>query len=205
LHTIPSEPTASEASLYLHAHDLIRATGQFVDDISARYFQGLHRYLPVISRTRFHGSLITPGATPSAGFSVLLLSICLATTSPKLGWRTGDATNPRPVDRRSLHLATKSFFAQVQALFPPSVPLIQAGLLLAVYEYAQGRPDEAFVSIASCARMAYAARIHLCNRPSPQPPGSPRAAPTTDTHTNTGLQLQAEAANTWWGIIICER
>ncbi|RFU31442.1 hypothetical protein B7463_g4874, partial [Scytalidium lignicola] len=204
-HAIPSAPATSEANLYLQAHRLIRATGQFVDDISVRYFRGMHPYLPIISRMRFHSSLITLGTTPSAGFSVLLLSICLATSSPQLEWLTGHAANTQAIDRRSLHLATKSLLAQVQGSFPPSIHLIQAALLLAVYEYAQGRPDEAFVSIAGCARMAYAARIH---RPSPVPPRSEKVSLTTDTDPDTDLDLQLqveEAANTWWGIIICER
>ncbi|RDW85288.1 hypothetical protein BP6252_02878 [Coleophoma cylindrospora] len=194
--TIPSDPTISEANLYLQVHQLIRATGRFVDDVTAQYFQGLHRYLPVISRTRFHSSLITLGTTPSAGFSVLLLSISLITSSSKLGWHAEHAnTTTRPVDQRTLHRATKSLFAQVQGLFPPSVHLIQAALLLAVYEYRHGRPEEAFVSLAGCARMAYAAGIH---RPSP--------VVHTDTDINADFQLQSEeAANTWWGIIIYER
>ncbi|RDW77881.1 hypothetical protein BP5796_05733 [Coleophoma crateriformis] len=194
--TIPSDPTVSEVKLYLQVHQLIRATGRFVDDVTAQYFQGLHRYLPVISRTRFHSSLVTLGTTPSAGFSVLLLSICLITSSSKPGWHAGYANNTTShVDGRTLHRATKSLFAQVQGFCPPSVHLIQAALLLAVYEYTHGRPEEAFVSLAGCARMAYAAGIH---RPSP--------AVHTDTDTNVDLRLQLEeAANTWWGIIIYER
>ena len=33
-------------------------------------------------------------------------------------------------------------------------------LLLAVFEYASGRPETAFITIAGCARMAYTAGIH---------------------------------------------
>ncbi|KAF2229471.1 hypothetical protein EV356DRAFT_455759 [Viridothelium virens] len=202
--TIPAEPTASsEAKLYLQVLGLIRETGQFVDDVSARYFHGVHRYLPIISRTRFHNNLITLGATSSAGFSVLLVAICLASSSPELGRRTGYVSGEiRQVTRRSLYLAARSLFAQVQACFRPSVHLIQAGLLLAVYEYVNGRPDEAFASIAGCARMAYAARIHLCNHSGPQTPSFPEASADKDAY----LQLQSqEAANTWWGIVIYER
>ncbi|KAH7131697.1 hypothetical protein B0J13DRAFT_626759 [Dactylonectria estremocensis] len=186
-----------EANLYSQVLDLIRGTGQFVDDISARYFQGIHRYMPFISRRRFESGLTTLGATPSAGYSVLLLSLCLITSSPKLGWGTGcsrPAKDSRLVYGRSLHLATKSLFAQVQGCYPPSVPLIQAGLLLAMYEYAHGQPDDAFVSIAVCARMGYAARLHLCKQAS------------TDKDNNSDSVLGSEeAANTWWGLIICER
>ncbi|KAI1501366.1 hypothetical protein F5X99DRAFT_383010 [Biscogniauxia marginata] len=200
------EPTSSQANLYRQVLNLIRETGQFVDDISARYFQGIHRYLPVVSRTNFHRNLITLAAVPSAGFSTLLLSICLVTSSSGPGSRTGHAANPRPFDRRSFHLVTKSFLAQAQALFPPSIHLIQARLLLAVYDYTRGRADDAFDSIAGCARMAYTSRLHLFNQSSLQSPVFPPAVSNANSNAETDIHLEAkEAANTWWGIIICER
>ncbi|KAJ3533842.1 hypothetical protein NM208_g7800 [Fusarium decemcellulare] len=194
LYTISPEPAASETTLYLQIHNLIRSTGQFVDDVTAYYFKSVHRYLPFISRTRFQSSLITLGSTPSAEFSALLLSICLVTSSPKL---TGDVTKTK-----SLYLAAKSIFAQVQGPHPPSVCLIQAGLLLALYEYIARRPDEAFTSIAGCARMAYAARIHV------RKPSLPDSPDSTNMKQGTGADVDLEyeeAANTWWALIICER
>ncbi|KAK7754459.1 hypothetical protein SLS62_003479 [Diatrype stigma] len=210
---------ASEASLYLEVHRLICETGQSVDDLSARYFQGIHQFLPFVSRARFHDSisssssvtLMGAGATPTppAGFSVLLLSICLIT----LPLSEGAARQ-----QESLYLTAKSLLAQAQVLFgpPPSVSLVQAGLLLAVYEYTHGRPGEALVSIAGCARMAYAARIHHMRRrdrglaPRMLPEGgTPRtrsAAVAAAGGIGADLRLEAEeAANTWWAIVICER
>jgi len=185
--------------VYLEVHGIIRATGQFVDDISARYFQAFHRHLPVISRTRFYNSLITLGAAPAADFSVLLLTICLITHAPALGYQSGHGAT-RSVEQQSLYLTARSLFAQVQVSCSPSVRLIQAGLLLAVYEYTHGRPDDAFVTIASSARMAYAARIHARDRHQTQ------MTDTAGHNADTDLLLQAEeAANTWWGIVICER
>lgn len=202
--TILSEPAVSEVNLYLQVHSLIRATGQFVDEVSARYFQGVHHHLPVISRTRFNSSLVTLGSTPSASFSVLLLSICLVTSSPELGRASGSATRTQQVDRRSLHLATRSLLAQAQAVFPPSLHLVQAGLLLSLYEFAYGCPDMALATIAGCARMGYAARIHVHIRPPQQAPGSLKTDVATDRGTDYWLRNE-EAANTWWGVVICER
>jgi len=185
--------------VYLEILSIIRATRQFVDDISARYFQGFHRHLPVISRTRFYNNLITSGAAPSAEFSVLLLTICLITHAPALGYQAGDGVTPS-VEQQTLYLTARSLFAQVQVARSASLPLIQAGLLLAVYEYTQGRPDDAVVTIAGSARMAYAARIHAHDRDQPQ------MAHTAGHIANTDLLLRSEeAANTWWGIVICER
>jgi len=185
--------------VYLEVHGIIRATGQFVDDISARYFQGFHRHLPVISRIRFYNNLITLGATPAADFSVLLLTICLITHAPALGYQLEHGAT-RSVELQSLYLSVKSLFAQIQVSCSPSVSLIQAGLLVAIYEYTHGRSDDAFVTITGTARMAYAVRIH--NRDDRQTPMPCRINEKADI----GPLLQAEeAANTWWGITICER
>jgi hypothetical protein len=191
--------TDYSAQVYLQIHGIIRGTRQFVDDISARYFHGFHPHLPIISRTRFYNSLVTFGAAPGPDFSVLLLTICLITHAPALGYRSEHRAKPS-VEQQSLYLTTKSLFAQVQVSFSPSGPLIQAALLLAVYEYLHGRPDDAFVTVGGSARMAYTARIHAHER---------RQAEMTITsgpNAERDFLLQSEeAANTWWGIVIYER
>ncbi|KAF2867774.1 hypothetical protein BDV95DRAFT_502582 [Massariosphaeria phaeospora] len=209
--TVPLNPLELATSLNLQVNRLIRSTGQFVDDISAQYFQGIHRYLPVISRTRFHDNLVTSGAAPSAGFSVLLLAICVVSPVPTVGRVREDASSTsQAVDRQQLYLTAKSLLAQVQGSSPVSVHLIQAALLLSLHEYMEGRPDDALASIAGCARMAYTARIHIRDHSSSPfaPPNTPGTNSESDTSAvaNADSWLQAEeAANTWWAIVICER
>ena len=192
-----------EGGIHLEVQRVIRSTGQFVDDLTARYFQSFHRHLPIISRLRFQNSLIASGGNggsggPAADSSVLLLSICLLATTPV---PTPGEDGERPLDgvtdRQALYLSAKALLAQVQgSLHRPSLHLIQAILLLAGFEYASGRPETAFVTIAGCAREAYAAGIH--NRTS-----------TGRGHCDRGLGLRAddvdEAWNTWWGIVVYER
>ncbi|KAF5523407.1 hypothetical protein CGCA056_v005771 [Colletotrichum aenigma] len=66
---------SSESDLSARIQRLIRDTGQYLDGISVRYFEGFHQYLPFISRSRFEDSLIFSGVSPPAEFSVLLLKI----------------------------------------------------------------------------------------------------------------------------------
>lgn len=190
--SIPSEPAVADASLYRQVLQLIHQTGQLVDDLSARYFQGPHRHLPVCSRPYFYSNLITLGAIPSAEFSVLLLTICLTASDAH-------------TDQQSLRRTTNRLVTLVQESYPTSIPLIQSRLLLAIYDYAHGRPEDAFQAIAGCARMAYAARIHLhflsaCRKDTITSSANIKARSGPD-----GLLQATEAANTWWGIIICER
>lgn len=185
--------------MYIQVHGVIRATGQFVDDISARYFYGFHGHLPIVARTRFNNNLVSGKAAPTADFSVLLLAMCLLTHVPALGYHAGQAA-ATSIEQKSIYLTTRSLFAQVQASCTPSIPLIQAGLLLAVYEYIQGWPDDSFVTISGIARMAYAIRMHTRDR------GQIQMAHAYGHNANMGPPQQAEEeANTWWGIVIFER
>lgn len=114
--------------------------------------------------------------------SALLLSVCLIA----YGSSESKDRHQDDIGRQSLYLATKALLAQVQGSMQPSVSLIQSILLLAIYEYASGRPQVALVTIAGCARMAYAARIHI--------------------RRHTGNQVEVEeAGNTWWAIVMYER
>ncbi|KAI5860031.1 hypothetical protein GGS23DRAFT_599957 [Durotheca rogersii] len=203
---ISADPAAEEPSLYFQVHRLIRETGQFVDDISARYFQGFHHHVPVVSRARFLRNL-TLVAVPPAPFSVLLLSICLVTPRARRERRAADVACAQSLDPRPLYPAAKSLSAQVQGLLPPAVPLVQAGLLQALYEYTHDRPDEAFASIAGCARMAYTLRMHPSDGGIwPQAPGSPISSPATGENEERDHYLQTqEAVNTWWALVIYER
>ncbi|KAF7585881.1 hypothetical protein BBP40_009941 [Aspergillus hancockii] len=183
---LQSEPTNIDSTLYLQVFRIIRTAGLLVDDFSDRYFRGIHSFIPIISRIRFNDHLVRCGGSPSASFSVLLLSMCLITYHPEL---TTQALSP--IDQATLYLTTKSLYTQVQSTFPASLHLIQAGVLISAYEYATRKPHDAFASISICARMGYAARLHL-------------ASPVEGLDPITHLQAEEET-NTWWGIVICER
>lgn len=204
--TLPLPPVVirePEAALYNQVQTAIRTAGLFVDELSVRYFQGIHRHLPIISRARFHQDLTTLGSTPSADFSSLLLAICLISSCPALERPAHTSMHQiSHVDHSSLYLTARSLFAQVQALISPSVYLVQARLLLALYEYVIGQPDRAFASIADCARMAYAARFHLGILPPPRSLGSVIGGAPID---RSSVLRDQEVINTWWGIVICER
>lgn len=171
----------STTALHLQVRRIIHATGRFLEDVIIEYFQGINCLLPIISPRQFYRHIVHSRAYPPADFSILLLSICLLTycSDPERHASRGDES----VDRGALYLATKQLFAQVQGTASsPTIHLIRAGILLAVYEYAYGKPGTSLVTVAGCTRMAYAARLHQCT--------------TNDDR---------EAVNTWWAIVILER
>ncbi|KAJ5584961.1 uncharacterized protein N7459_004761 [Penicillium hispanicum] len=189
---VPLDSLLETASVdeFVHAqvHRIIHTTGRFLGDIIQEFFLGIHRYAPIVGRKRIYNVLAgLPVVSPPADFSILLLSICLHTHRPRLN------ENPASfgIHQESLYLSAKSLSSQVQAitvsLGQPSLFLIQAKVLIAIFEYGRGMPDTAFLSIAECARLGYAAGLHR------------RAS-------NIGTEPQwKEEANTWWAINIYER
>ncbi|KAF2663573.1 hypothetical protein BT63DRAFT_461300 [Microthyrium microscopicum] len=100
-----------------------------------------------------------------------------------------------PREQGSIYLKSRALLSQVQLSHAKAILLIQAALLLDVYEYTHGRPDDAFITITTVVRMVYAAGI---------PVGVYRRMETSQSvepPTNTALLLEAgEASNTWWAI-----
>jgi len=180
---LQDEPTNVNSTIYLQILRIIRLTDQTIDEICLRYFRGMHSFIPILSAARFHEQLIHLAALPSAPFSVLLLSMALVTYHPSL------VASSSAVDQATLYFTTKSLYTQALGSFPDSFPLIQAGIIIASYEYATQRINEAFCSINVCARMGYAIGLHLVS-------------------LTEGSDLYSQAAeknNTWWGIVIAER
>ncbi|RAL12397.1 uncharacterized protein BO97DRAFT_443038 [Aspergillus homomorphus CBS 101889] len=192
-HLLKAVPArAIDPTLCGQAQEILQATGLYLDEISVRYFQGIHTFVPIVSRRRFHARLLSFGADPQPDFALLLLCMGLLTHWVDSPDHSNPQRNLRAEDKAH-YVATKSLLAQAQALCAPTTHLIQAGVLLAVYEYAHGHPEQAFVTIGSCARMAYAAQLR--SQPSP----------TSAAHPQTDRIAAEEEISTWWGIRICER
>lgn len=171
---------------------MLETTGLYLDEISVRYFQGVHTFVPIISRRQFHTQLLSFGANLQADFALLVLCVALLVSSTD-SFDVLGPQGPNRIEDSTLYIATKSLMAQAQALCAPTTRLVQAGVLLSVYEYAHGYPEQAFVTIGSSARMAYAAQLRST-------PASARNAPSQIDWT-----IEEEEINTWWGIRICER
>lgn len=180
-----------ESALCIQAQRLLDTTGLYLDEISVRYFQGIHTFVPIISRRRFHTQLLSFGTSAKADFTLLVLCMALLIYSPDLDH--SGAQGEHCVVDLTHYVATKSLMAQAQALCAPTTHLIQAGVLLAVYEYAQDHPERAFVTIGNYARIAYAARLRSTH------------SLTRTTAPRTDWTVEEEESSVWWGIRICER
>jgi hypothetical protein len=71
----------------------------------------------------------------------------------KLIARIPPASSPSP--RSSLYEATKHYYHEVEASDRLSLPILQSGILLDLYELGHGIYPAAFLSIGACARFAH--------------------------------------------------
>ena len=173
---IPDDIFHSQIGYILRSHNLESQS------IASQYFTKVHMWLPILSQKRFYDRLAQHRPSPVAGFSVLLSTMQLITLHPF-------DTNH---DREVLYLATKTFFAQVQASVPSSLLLAQAGIILTHYERAHGMIESAYVTVGTTARMAFALGLH-------------------NTHCSFAVQGsnewmdEEEALCTWWGLLTLDR
>lgn len=93
--------------------------------------------------------------------------------------------------RLTLYATVKKLFWEMIPLSQPTLFLVQAGLLVSVYEYGQGMLNSSYITISTCMGMAQV--LGLC---SVHPPPLPQLGT---------LRPQDEGLQTWWGIAIHER
>lgn len=164
---------------------IIEQGGNTIDVSCRAYFEHVHRWMPVISPELFNEDLESSETSPKADFSLLVLCIHLMIQVP--------AGDPRAIELQdSLYLTTKCLYVYLQAILPPSISSLQAGLLIATFEHASGLCPEAYMTIGGCARGSFLMRLSR--------------NPSTRGPRGTKAWLRAvEAKNLWWGILIRDR
>jgi hypothetical protein len=110
----------------------------------------------MISPKRIYGKITSPDLHNDATTILLLLCMRLVTSHPT---DTLDARTP-------LYWATKQFYALVEATPLLSLQLLQAQILLSVYEIGHGIFPTAFTSVGHAARLLRMTGLHDTKRAS---------------------------------------
>ena len=160
-----------------------------LEDISKQYFGGFHMWLPIVCPTRFSQKSLQH-ILPPADSSLLTLALCLVAARPPLAMLKNGSDDKG----MSLYVFVKMLLIQGQAELCSSMPLLQANLLISAYEYASGRPRDAYMSLSSCVTMAHLLRISDYD--------DLKAKFSSDMEG--GLAVR-EAWNIWWAIVILQR
>ena len=171
------------ATIPIPAH-LLRILGD-TDEIqltASKYFSSVHTWIPFISKKRFYGTHLQPSFQAQPDLVLLLLALKLVTTPP----------HPRPRNPRTpLYHTVKHFYLDVESSSIFSLLVLQAGILLALYEILHAIYPAAFLSIGTCARYAYSLGINV-------------GSSLNVTRVLTLVEVE-ERKRVWWAIVILDR
>jgi hypothetical protein len=138
--------------------------------------------MPIISRKRFYEYLNSDSTgNLRADYALLILCMDLITWIPsEQGW------NPRT----PAYMAAKSFYLDLEIAGIVSIQLLQAGILIALFEFGHAVYPSAVVSIEACVRYGYALGINWNRTSSTKPPFS-------------WVDLE-EQNRVWWAVVMLD-
>lgn len=114
-----------------------------VSDIHATaetFFQTIHIWMPIVSKKQFHESLLERLAfrRPETFLLVLAMKLC---------------SSRAMVARSMLYRTVKQFYFDVESSGRLSVQVLQAAILIALYELGHGIYPAVIISVGNCARI----------------------------------------------------
>ncbi|KIW19987.1 hypothetical protein PV08_00562 [Exophiala spinifera] len=158
---------------------------QDTTDISTKYFSWVHLWMPIISMARWKNELTGPLSRPRADVNILALSMKLVL------WAPGEDPHSRN-PRHHEYLTLKSVFLRAETAGMFSLQLLQALILLTIYEYSHAIYPAAYVSVGTCVRYGLALGID-------------KQRQVEIDAKNLDLEEQEEKRRVWWAIIILDR
>ncbi|KAH7309832.1 hypothetical protein B0I35DRAFT_440699 [Stachybotrys elegans] len=153
------------------------------EEVKRRYAETARQWPPIL-----HPEAASSSTIDGTSGSVLILSLALLVKFPELPSKEQAIAGAET--KISFYNSVKSIFGEAQAIDGISVPLLQAGLLVATHEYISARPSAAFVTIGTCKAM-----LHILDVP------RTRSA----AHANHTGQGDAEWLKLKWTMTMLER
>ncbi|KAI9810599.1 MAG: hypothetical protein M1827_006161 [Pycnora praestabilis] len=156
-----------------------------VQALVSTYFTSIHLWLPIVSKKRLYQILSNALTEPGPDLALLLLCMKLIATPPD------DFGMESP--QTYCYSMAKRFYSAVEQNGTYSIHLLQAAVLIGLYEVGHAIYPAAYLTVGHCARMGYAMGIHrrkdlpqMLNRPS----------------TWTDVE---ERGRVWWAVLILDR
>ncbi|KAL7932984.1 N-terminal binuclear Zn cluster-containing protein [Trichoderma chlorosporum] len=146
--------------------------------ISERYFSSVHEWMPIISKIQFQTNLVSWFTHKRTELFYLIMAMKLACEQ---------VSGPRT----ALYQITKYLQFRIENSGTLSLQVIQASVLIAIYEMGHGIYPSAFLSIAGCARYATALGID-------------KSILYRDLDGVSKHELE-ERRRVWWSILVLDR
>jgi hypothetical protein len=172
-----------EASLPVPKHitDVI-GDGTNYEAVALRFFDAIQGWMPFVSKKRFCDLCQYPLVLARADLALLVF--CMHLVAEVLPEETRNPQTPT-------YFSAKQFYLEVEAAGFLSIQVLQAGVLISLYELGHAIYPSAYLSIGACARYAYALGIN-------------RNATSQFSMPFTWIE-QEERRRAWWAIVILDR
>jgi hypothetical protein len=155
-----------------------------IQTIQDNYFRAVHRWMPILSMKSLRRLLSNLNSEPRADLALLLLAMKLVDDHPE---------PDKPYWARSfLYQHAKSLFCSIKTSRRYSTHLLQAGLLISVYELGHAIYPEAQGSVLGNIELGLKLGINEA--------GSQKMNPAPSSWTES-----EERTRTWWGTMILDR
>jgi hypothetical protein len=150
--------------------------------VASRFFDTVHSYMPIISKKLFFDRLLNPLGVPRADVALLRLCMKLMT------WFPSDSESSPYTEA---YIGAKQYFVELEVAGVFTLQMLQAGLLVSLYELGHGIYPSAYLTISTCVAFAFAMDLQ---------PGA-----TSDITSQLTWVEQEERRRVWWATVILER
>lgn len=153
--------------------------------VADRHFNETHLWLPIVSRKRMELALSAPDYEPKADHALLIATMRLMSESPQ---------SNSGFPQSQMYWTVKNYFSMLESYGVMSVQVLQASILIAVYEIAHAIYPAAYLSPSRSARLGQALGF--------------------DDRQNTPQMLSMrpgawaeleEYKRTWWAVMLIDR
>jgi hypothetical protein len=117
--------------------------------IAVEYFKTTHTWIPIISKKSFYEHIHAPWGQMRSDYALLVLAMDLTCWIP-------ENNNPRT----PAYIATKSFYLDLEIQGLVSLQVLQAGILISLFELGHAIFPSAVVSVEACVRYGCALGIN---------------------------------------------
>ncbi|KAL5346249.1 hypothetical protein ACLOAV_008517 [Pseudogymnoascus australis] len=176
------EAPSAQIEIPLEVLELL-GDGTAVQTVIRDYFDTVHTWMPIISKKRLTRNMLNP--MWEAGPDLALVFLCMKLMAPRPQDDPENIYNP-------MYAAAKRFISYLEASGTVSLMVLQAYILVALYELGHSIYPAAWMTVGSCARYGQVLGIHDSER-------APQLLPLVSTWT----ELE-ERRRSWWGVIILD-
>ncbi|KAJ5750745.1 hypothetical protein N7533_007773 [Penicillium manginii] len=155
-----------------------------VRETASKFFQ--ESWLPIISRKRYLAAILNPLSPSRRPTALLALCMKLCCSSAY------DEESPR---KNSLYKLVKKFYSEVESTQDLCVEVLQAAILIAIFEIGDAVYPAAYLTVGVCARYGIAMGLDKINKD--------RMGERYD-RMGSWMEIE-ERRRAWWAILILDR